>query len=244
MSREIHPSTQRGISHHGWLHSYHSFSFGRYHNPERMGFGTLLVLNDDRVAPEMGFAPHEHNNMEIVSIPLTGRLRHEDSLGNRHVIATGEVQILSAGRGVSHSEYNDSSEGEVHFLQIWVLPNTLDSAPSYGQKAFDATLRHNRWQTVVSPDGQQESLSIKQDAFFSLADFDAGETLFYEQHRAENGVFLFVIEGQVQVDLDTLNIGDALGITDQTPIEIRAHQASRLLCIEVPMTLAAPHAHP
>ncbi|MDG6774004.1 pirin family protein [Thiomicrorhabdus sp. ZW0627] len=235
MSREYHPADDRGVYHHGWLHSYHSFSFGSYYDPERMGFGLLRVINDDRVAPSMGFETHPHNNMEIISIPLKGRLRHEDSMGNRHTIQAGEIQVMSAGTGVSHSEYNDSDSEEVNFLQIWVMPKQLNIEPRYGQKAFDAHGRKNRFQLIVSPDEQDDSIWINQDAYFSLADIDEHQTLFYKKYQPKNGVFIFLLEGNVQIDLDELKPRDALAIPEDDNLEVRAHENSKILCIEVPL---------
>jgi len=177
----LHKADTRGIANHGWLNSHHTFSFASYFNPERMGFGTLRVINDDVVAPSMGFGTHPHQNMEIISLPLRGALKHKDTMGNSHVIKKGEVQAMSAGTGVSHSEYNNSKTEDVNFLQIWVMPKKLNIAPNYSQKEFSAEQRKNKFQLVVSPDGRENTVSINQDAFFSLSDLKEGKTIEYKE---------------------------------------------------------------
>ena len=171
-----HKNESRGLADHDWLISRHTFSFAGYYNPERMNFGLLRVLNDDIVKPSMGFGTHPHENMEIISIPLSGALRHQDSMGNKHIISTGEVQIMSAGSGLTHSEYNNSSSDDVNFLQIWVLPKEKDITPRYGQKLFDVSGRQNRFQRVVTPQASEETIWINQDAWFSLADIVCWKT--------------------------------------------------------------------
>jgi redox-sensitive bicupin YhaK (pirin superfamily) len=235
MNKLIHRSESRGTADHGWLYSRHTFSFAGYYNPERMGYGKLRVLNDDRVKGGGGFGTHPHDNMEIVSVPLAGALRHRDSMGNTHVIRAGEVQIMSAGTGVTHSEYNDSATEPVNFLQIWVLPKQRDTTPRYDQKSFDAAERRNRFQTVVSPEEDKQSVRINQDAWFSLGDCDAGGTLRYTLQRAGNGIYLFVLEGEIEIDGDRLATRDAIGVTDAAEVDIEAVRDSRLLLIEVPM---------
>lgn len=199
----IHKADTRGVANHGWLDSKHTYSFSSYHNPDRMGFGKLLVINDDIVEPSMGFATHPHENMEIISIPLDGSLRHEDSMGNRHVIETGEVQIMSAGTGITHSEYNNSERDAVNFLQIWVLPEKVDIEPGYDQKRFNAEERKNKFQLIVSPDGEAGSVSINQEVYFSLVDIEKDHSIDYQVHQEGNGVYAFVFEGN-------LNMGDSL----------------------------------
>lgn len=233
MTKIIHRAGSRGKAEHGWLHSFHTFSFAGYHDPERMGFGTLRVLNDDVVQAGKGFDTHPHDNMEIVSIPLAGALRHKDSLGNVHVIRTGEVQVMSAGTGITHSEYNDSDDEPVNFLQIWILPKERNIEPHYGQAMFDLANRRNRFQLVVSPDGRDQSLAINQDTFFSLAHIVNGKTAHYAQYAKGNGTYLFVLEGQVEVAGEQLNKRDALGLWDNRSMDIRATEDAQLLCIEV-----------
>jgi hypothetical protein len=234
MKTVVHKSESRGFADHGWLKSHHSFSFAGYYNPERVHFGALRVLNDDQVAAGMGFGTHPHDNMEIVSIPLFGDLEHKDSTGRHKVIRQGDVQIMSAGSGISHSEYNHSREEEVHFLQIWVFPKEKNIEPRYEQKTFHAEDRMNRFQTVVSPD-EGDALRINQDAYFSLANLDAGTTLHYPIKTAGNGVYLFVLNGDLQVAGESLSTRDAVGITETESVEVKAKSYAEVLAIEVPM---------
>ncbi len=229
-----HTSESRGTANFGWLQSRHTFSFGRYYNPERVNFGALRVLNDDIVTAGMGFGAHPHDNMEIVSIPLSGDLEHKDSTGNTEVIRTGDVQIMSAGHGLTHSEYNHSKSNEVNFLQIWVLPKERDIEPRYQQITFSPEGRNNQWQTVVAPDNDQ-ALWINQDSWFSLADLDARKELAYALKKEGNGVYVFVIEGEVTVNGEELKKRDALGITGAEVINFSATKDAQLLLIEVPM---------
>jgi len=189
MQPMYHDNQSRGLADHGWLKSRHTFSFADYYNPERMNFGILRVLNDDIVTPSMGFGTHPHENMEIISIPLSGSLRHQDSMGNKHIISTGEVQIMSAGSGITHSEYNNSPSGDVNFLQIWVLPKERDITPRYDQKVFDEGNRKNRFQLLVSPENSDKTVLINQDAWFSLADIEAEKQVTYEKNNKKNGVY-------------------------------------------------------
>jgi len=236
MSEILHKAASRGLADHGWLVSRHTFSFADYYDPKRVNFGLLRVINDDIVKPSMGFPTHPHENMEIISIPLAGSLRHQDSMGNKHVITAGEVQIMSAGRGLTHSEYNNSDQDEVNFLQIWVFPEEKNIGPRYGQKRFDKADRRNRFQQVVSPERQAESIWINQQAWFSLADLQADTTLGYRKNRAENGVYFFVIEGQVKIADQELGRRDGLGLTEKDDLQIRAQSQAELLCIEVPVS--------
>lgn len=236
MNHILHKADSRGLAAHDWLLSRHTFSFANYHNPERMNFGLLRVINDDIVKPEMGFGTHPHDNMEIVSIPLAGSLRHQDSLGNKHTIAAGEIQVMSAGYGLTHSEYNNSAQNEVNFLQIWVLPKELNITPRYGQQLFDRNDRQNCFQIMVSPDKDSDVVWINQDAWFSMADIDAGTSLSYHKQRAKTGLYFFVISGQVVVNGHTLDQRDGLGLTGDSNAEISAQSRAELLCIEVAMT--------
>lgn len=233
-----HQANSRGQADFGWLHSRHTFSFGRYYDPSRINFGALRVLNDDIVQGGMGFGAHPHDNMEIVSIPLQGDLEHKDSTGNTEVIRTGDVQIMSAGTGITHSEYNHSKTEAVNFLQIWVLPKQRDITPRYQQITFDPSGRKNQFQTVVAPDDQQ-ALWINQDAWFSLADLTASKGLTYHTHQQGNGIYTFVIDGEVKVNEAKLEARDALGVTSLDAITITATSDSQLLVIEVPM-IASP----
>lgn len=238
MKTIVHKANTRGAADHGWLKSYHSFSFASYHNPERMGFGALRVINDDQVAPSQGFGTHPHSNMEIISIPLSGALKHEDSEGNQAVIKNGEVQLMSAGTGVYHSEYNNSSKENVNFLQIWVMPKEQNIRPRYDQKAFDLDSRKNKFQTVVNPIGKGlGGVEINQDAYFSLADLDKGKNLKYKSHGTAQGQYLFILNGKVEIDSQTLETRDAMGITNASEFEIIAKENTQLLLMEVPTCL-------
>ncbi len=235
MNAIVHKSESRGSADHGWLKARHTFSFANYHDPERMGFGALRVLNDDIVAPSMGFSTHPHQNMEIVTVPLVGALQHKDSVGNESVIRHGEVQLMSAGKGVRHSEFNASQQEPVNLLQIWVLPEKLNIDPRYEQKRFNAEGRANAWQLVVSPmDKSLEGVKINQDAYFSLGDLEAQRTLVYTPYQAQNLLYLFVIDGDVMVESQALKRRDAIGLSDFTSIEIKAQTNSQLLAIEIP----------
>ncbi|MCB1985271.1 MAG: pirin family protein [Burkholderiales bacterium] len=235
MNINIHRAHSRGITDLGWLNSRHTYSFSSYQNPERIKFGTLRVINDDAVQPGMGFAMHSHENMEIISIPLSGALQHKDSMGNHPVIQSGEVQIMSAGTGISHSEYNHSTTENVNFLQIWILPKVLNIPPRYAQKRFDPEKRQNRFQLIVSPDCTQDSISINQDAYFSLAEFDEERTINYSLHRQDNGVYIFVIAGAVTLGDICLNERDGAEIMDSPALELRAQKGTHLLCMEIPL---------
>lgn len=234
MKTVVHKSESRGNANHGWLKSRHTFSFAGYYNPERVHFGALRVLNDDQVTGGQGFGTHPHDNMEIVSIPLQGDLEHKDSTGRNEVIRQGDVQIMSAGSGISHSEFNHNSDEEVHFLQIWVFPKKRNIEPRYEQKTYLADDRMNQFQTVVSPEGGT-ALWINQDAYFSMANLDAGTRLKYELKKPGNGIYLFVLNGELDVIGEVLDTRDAIGITDTNEIEIKAKSYAEILVIEVPM---------
>lgn len=235
MNKVIHRAASRGKSDLGWLHSNHTFSFSSYYDPERMGFGKLRVLNDDIVESGRGFATHAHDNMEIISIPLQGSLQHQDSMGNTHVIKQGEVQIMSAGTGLTHSEYNGSDKDIVNFLQIWIQPDKLDIEPRYGQKEFKPETYHNVFRTVVSPEKHSETVWINQDAYFSLGNFDPGSAASYRVNIKGNGVYVFVLDGEIILDGEKLSKRDAIGLTGEDEINIDIQSPSQLLLIEVPM---------
>jgi redox-sensitive bicupin YhaK (pirin superfamily) len=235
MKSVIHRNKTRGSAEHGWLQSQHTFSFAGYYDPERMGFGVLRVINDDIVAPGAGFDTHSHDNMEIISIPLSGALRHEDSTGSTRVIQSGEVQIMSAGTGISHSEYNASETEPVNFLQIWVLPKQRDIEPRYHEQVFPAADRENCFQVVVAPRSEGEAMWINQGAWFSLGNFSAGHRATYRLNAAGNGIYIFVLEGTVHVAGESLVRRDGLGITESDEIEIAATTDCQLLVIEVPL---------
>lgn len=234
MNTVVHKANSRGFADHGWLKSRHTFSFAGYFNPDRVHFGALRVLNDDRVAGGRGFGTHPHENMEIVSIPLSGDLEHKDSTGRHKVIKEGDVQIMSAGTGIQHSEYNHNADKEVQFLQIWVFPKERNITPRYEQKSFDGNDRLNRFQTVVAPEGG-EALTINQDAWFSLAELEKGKTLDYTLHKPGNGVYAFIIDGKAQVAGESLDARDAVGVTDAEQISITGDSDAEILLMEVPM---------
>lgn len=232
-----HPADSRGLVQHSWLRSYHTYSFASYYREDRMGFGVLRVINDDYVKPSKGFGEHSHQNMEIISIPLSGTLRHQDNIGHQQVIHADEVQLMSAGSGITHSEYNHSDTEEVNFLQIWILPKEIDTTPHYQQLSFDPFARKNKFQLLVSPDGREHSLSVNQNAYFSRIDLDKGKTINYSLFCHGNGVYLFVISGQVVANETTLNERDGIEISQSELITLTAKTNIQLLCIEVLIAL-------
>lgn len=232
---KIFPSSERGSVNFGWLQSHHSFSFGSYYNPERIHFGALRVLNDDKVAPGMGFSKHPHENMEIISIPLSGGLKHRDSMGNETVIQEGEVQIMSAGTGVQHSEMNNSHHDSVEFLQIWIFPDKKDLNPSYGQVNYRENWKENVFNVLVSPSGEENSLRIHQNAWLSMAEFDENQKISYHLHDDENGVFFFLLSGELTINATLLTERDALEVIGKSENYIDVKTKSRLLVIEVPL---------
>lgn len=234
MKTILHKANTRGHANHGWLNSYHTFSFAGYYNPERIHFGALRVLNDDTVAGGMGFGKHPHDNMEIVSIPLSGDLEHNDTTGRHEIIKQGDVQIMSAGSGIAHSEKNANHDKEVKFLQIWVLPKERNIAPRYEQKSFPRAERKNTLQTVVAPDNA-EAVWINQNAWFTLGNFEAAQTTSYTLHNAKSGVYVFVIKGSVTVNGVALEERDGLGITESDLLNITADTDTEFLLMEIPM---------
>ncbi|MBG0743995.1 MAG: pirin family protein [Cylindrospermopsis raciborskii KL1] len=224
-----HGANTRGMADHGWLKAKHTFSFANYYDPSRMGFGALRVINDDHIAPGGGFATHPHRDMEIVTIPLQGSLRHKDSMGNSQVLQKGEIQSISAGTGILHSEFNHGDE-DLKLLQIWVLPKKIGVQPRYEQKAFNPSDRKQKLQTVVSPDG--EGLEINQDAWFFLADLE-GTSVEYKLHEKGQGVYVFVISGFANVNGKELFPRDGLGLGED--LQIQVFQQCELLVMEVPM---------
>ena len=234
MKKIIHKAASRGYADHGWLKSFHTFSFASYQNSERMNFGMLRVLNDDVVQPEMGFGTHPHRNMEIISIPLSGALSHKDSIGNKRSIEVGEVQVMSAGTGLKHSEFNDSKIDAVNFLQLWIIPEIENITPYYNQKIFEALERKNKFQVLVSPKDKQVvgSLPINQQGYISMIDLDKG---FETTYNLKNGAYFFLIEGEVLIENENLKKRDAIGIIETNKVNIKANKSSKLLVIDVPM---------
>jgi redox-sensitive bicupin YhaK (pirin superfamily) len=234
MKKIIHKAKSRGYADHGWLKSYHTFSFASYQNSERMNFGMLRVFNDDVVQPKMGFGTHPHRNMEIISIPISGALSHTDSIGNKRSIEVGEVQVMSAGTGLKHSEFNDSKTNAVNFLQLWIVPEIENITPYYNQKIFEALERKNKFQVLVSPKDKQVagSLPINQQGYISMIDLDKG---FETAYNLKNGAYFFLIEGEVLIEDENLEKRDAIGVVEKKKVNIKANKASKLLVIDVPM---------
>lgn len=235
MKKTIHRASTRGRASFGWLESFHSFSFGHYYDPQRMQFGALRVLNDDRVAPGRGFDTHSHRNMEIISIPLEGDLEHRDSMGNTSVIRAGDVQVMSAGKGVAHSEYNKNPDREVAFLQIWVLPDRAEVPPRYDQITLEAAALQNRWHTVLGPRGKHPGLWIHQDAWFYLGDFEAGQKTDFRLQDPAHGLYIFVLEGAVEVGGEVLHLRDGMGVEGASTLAFRMLEPGRILLMEVPL---------
>lgn len=232
----LHPASSRGVANHGWLQSAHSFSFGSYYNPERMNFGALRVLNDDLVSPSMGFGTHGHRDMEIVSIPLSGSLKHRDSMGNEAIIRSGEVQVMSAGTGIEHSEMNASSTDPVSFLQLWIIPRERSVTPRYDQIALKPENSLNRWDQILSPNADDAGVWVHQDAYMFLSRLNADTELSYAlKYPKTHGVYLFVLEGSIAIEDNELNSRDAIGITETSSFQVLAKKEASLLVIEVPM---------
>lgn len=235
MKTVYHPSKSRGHANHGWLESNHSFSFAGYYNPEKTNFGALRVLNDDKVAGGKGFGKHSHDNMEIISIPLSGALEHEDNMGNKTIIKAGDIQVMSAGTGIRHSEYNHSTSDEVRFLQIWLFPNQKGVTPRYDQISIRDVQKKNELYQVLSPNTDDDGVWIHQNAWFHMGDFDTDQQISYQLKGANNGVYLFVIEGETVVENQSLGLRDAFGIWNTSSIEISIKSGTQLLLMEVPM---------
>lgn len=235
MKSVLHRAHTRGHANHGWLDSYHTFSFAGYHNPTRVNFGALRVLNDDVVKGGAGFGQHPHDNMEIISIPLKGALEHGDNTGGHGIIKSGEVQIMSAGTGIVHSERNASKSEDVNFLQIWVFPKVRNIDPRYDQKFFSSADRINRFQTIVAPEENTNSLRINQDAWFSIGRLSKDFSTEYPVNKNSNGVYVFVLDGDVTINGQKLNKRDGLGIWETDKISLSADNEAEVLLIEVPM---------
>ncbi len=229
------PASERGHLTWDWLDTYHSFSFGHFYNPDLMGFGALRVVNDDTIAPGQGFGKHSHANMEIITIPLSGAVEHEDNTGAHGVTPAGSVQVMSAGSFVAHSEFNASKTEPLTLFQIWIETRDIGIPARYAEQAFDPAREQAAWQLIVSPDGRAGSLMIHQDAFLSLRTLEAGQTADYELHDERNGLYLMAIDGRVEALGQALGRRDALGVTATPRVTISATTASRLLAIEVPM---------
>ena len=238
MKTIIHKANTRGHAYHGWLKSYHSFSFASYQNPERMSFGMLRVLNDDVVQPKMGFGTHPHQNMEIISIPLKGALSHKDNMGNKRAIEVGEVQVMSAGTGLTHSEFNDSKTDAVNFLQLWIIPEEMSVEPNYEQRDFPTEGKKNRLQTVVAPKNKLEdsALPISQQAYIYRTHLEIDKSIDVSLKSQKNGLYIFVVEGEIEVEGNLLSKRDAIGVYETSQISIESKENSELIIIEVPMS--------
>jgi redox-sensitive bicupin YhaK (pirin superfamily) len=237
MKTILHKASSRGHAQHGWLDSYHSFSFADYHHPDRMNFGVLRVLNDDCVAPGNGFGTHPHSNMEIISIPLAGDLEHKDSMGNVAIIREGDVQALSAGTGIHHSEYNKNKDQEVRFLQIWIFPKLKQVAPRYDQVSLISIEKKNQFYQILSPNPADQGVWIHQDAWFHLGKFQNGTGDTYRLKQVGNGVYAFVLEGSIVLGGQVLDKRDGFGLWDSDSFEMTAITDSKVLLMEVPMAL-------
>ncbi|MGM8360477.1 pirin family protein [Flavobacterium sp. ARAG 55.4] len=231
----FHKADTRGHADHGWLNAYHSFSFASWYNPDRVQFGALRVLNDDTVAAGMGFGTHPHDNMEIITIPLEGDLAHKDSMGNESTIKNGDVQVMSAGSGIRHSEFNPNADQRTKLFQIWVFPKQRDVTPRYQQITLDKSLEKNDFAQILSPDAEDAGVWIHQDAWFYLSDFDADFSKKLSLKKEGNGFYIMNIEGEIEVNGNTLETRDAIGIWETAEIEIKANKASKFLVMEIPM---------
>ena len=237
MKKIFHSSSTRGEANHGWLHAKHSFSFANYFDPKRIQFGALRVLNDDIIAPGMGFGSHPHDNMEIVTIPLEGALEHKDSMDNIGVIEADEIQVMSAGTGVFHSEYNKNKDKEVKVLQLWVLPKEKNVTPRYDQKNIKELKKPNTLYPIVTPDPNGPAMWIHQDAWFHMGDFNQSTEIEYKINKAGNGVYVFMIEGSAEIAGEAIKKRDALGIWETDNFILKMASNSRILLIEVPLNL-------
>jgi redox-sensitive bicupin YhaK (pirin superfamily) len=239
MSTQLFKASERGTANFGWLNANYSFSFANYFNPQRIQFGMLRVLNDDTVAAGMGFGKHPHDNMEIISIPLSGDLEHKDSMNNVTVIKSGDIQVMSAGTGIKHSEFNHNKDKPVKFLQIWVIPNKKDVKPRYDQITLDPVNRINKLEQILSPNADDAGVWIHQDAWFHIGKFDLDFATNYTVKKAGNGLFAFVLYGSFEVAGQTLAERDALGITDFDQFELKAlTKDAEILLMEIPMQLS------
>ncbi len=237
MNTFIHKAETRGHANHGWLNSHHTFSFANYYDRERMNFGVLRVINDDTVAAGMGFGTHPHDNMEIVSIPLAGDLEHKDSMGNITVIKEGDVQVMSAGTGVTHSEYNKNKDKEVKFLQIWIFPNKKNVTPRYDQISLQDIRKENEFYQILSPNQDDQGVWIHQDAWFHLGNFTKGTTDEYNIKKEGNGLYAFILEGEVEINGEILSKRDGMGIWNTDTFELKATENAHVLLMEVPMMM-------
>lgn len=237
MKKVVHKAEERGFQNHGWLIANHSFSFANYYDPDKVHFGVLRVLNDDFVAAGMGFGMHPHANMEIITIPLSGELHHKDSMGNFGAIQKGEIQVMSAGTGIQHSEFNGSETAPVTLLQIWVIPKEMNVTPRYDQIKIADQAVENEFQQIISPNPNDAGSWIHQDAWFHLGHFSQEKQEAYTFRKQGNGLYLFVISGTVTVGNTTLGARDAIGIWETDKVDLQIGEASEVLLMEIPMDL-------
>lgn len=231
----LHKANTRGNANHGWLNAYHSFSFASWYNPERIQFGVLRVLNDDTIAGGMGFGTHPHDNMEIITIPLEGDLAHKDSMGNESVIKTGDIQVMSAGTGIQHSEFNPNATEQTKLFQIWLFPKNRNVTPRYQQITLDPSEQKNNFAQILSPNANDAGVWIHQDAWFYLSDFDCGFSKSLTLNKERNGFYIITIEGEIEVNDTTLEKRDAIGIWETNELVIKATTQSKFLIMEIPM---------
>lgn len=236
MKTKLYTSDSRGYADHGWLKTNHTFSFANYYNPERIHFGALRVLNDDWVAAGEGFGKHPHDNMEIITIPFSGEILHQDSMGNKGVIKPGEIQVMSAGTGIFHSEYNHSKDQPLTLFQIWIIPNKKNVTPRYDQITINDLAKRDELFQILSPNIDDQGVWIHQDAWFYMGDLSSGTQVEYKLNRLESGVYIQLIEGEVEIDGNTLRDRDAISITEASTIKIKSNNKTRVLVMEVPMT--------
>ena len=237
MNTVLHKANTRGHANHGWLQANHSFSFANYYNPERMHFGVLRVLNDDTIAPAMGFPTHPHDNMEIITIPLEGDLEHKDNMGNGTIIKNGDIQVMSAGTGITHSEFNANKETHCKLLQIWLFPNERNVTPRYDQITIRQLAKKNSLYQVLSPTSEDDGVWIHQEAWFNIGEYDVTTEEKYTLNLSQNGVYLFVIEGQISIENQTLEKRDGFGIWNTSEITFRAEKSTKVLVMELPMEI-------
>jgi len=235
MKKIIHKANSRGHFDYGWLKTYHTFSFSNYYDPERVNFGMLRVLNDDEIEGGQGFGTHPHNDMEIVTIPLEGAVAHKDSTGGEGVIYPDEIQVMSAGTGILHSEFNHLNDGTTKLLQLWIFPDKKGHIPRYNQKFFDSEERKNKLQFIVTPEKKDDNLWLNQDAYLSLTDMEKDKSINYKVHTKGNGVYLFLIDGEISVAGETLSKRDGIGIWEVDEFSLTAIKDSQILLIEIPM---------
>ena len=237
MNSVLHKANTRGNANHGWLKANHSFSFANYYNPERMHFGVLRVLNDDTIAPGRGFGTHPHDNMEIITIPLEGDLKHEDNMGNGTVIKNGDIQVMSAGTGITHSEFNANNNSEVKLLQIWLFPNKKNVEPRYDQIEIKSISKTNEFNQILSPFKDDQGVWIHQNAWFQLGSFDKSTAIDYNIKKETNGLYIFMIEGQAKVNDQDLYLRDGYGLWNTEEVKIQAEKGSKILMMDVPMSI-------